>query len=80
MKGFAAMLKDIMINLMIAGGVCKVHDWLTKPKSCRIPARRNTEADLEKALAGCAVFAGIIFVFIMIGVIYMAVTDLPCFR
>lgn len=31
MKGAIAMLKEIMINLLIAGGVCKVHDWLTKP-------------------------------------------------
>lgn len=79
-KGFAAVLKDIMINLLIAGGIWKAHDLLTKPKPKRLPPRRTAEADLEPCLTGCAVFVGIIFAFFMLCVIYMAVTDLPCFR
>ena len=74
------MLKDIMINLLITGGVWKVHDWLTKSKPHRIPAQRNTKPDWSAALTGCAIIVGIIFLFIVIGVLYMAVTDLPCFR
>ena len=72
------MLKDIIINLMITGCIWKVHDWATKPR--RFPARRATKEDWEKCLHGCAVFVGIVVAFFMICVIYMAVTDLPCFR
>ena len=78
MKGIGAMLKDIMTNLLIAGGVWKVHDWLTKPKWK--PIRRSTDPDMEKSLIGCAIFILAIFAIFMICVIYMAVTDLPCFR
>ena len=74
------MLEDILINLLITGGIWKAHDLLTKSKPQRIPPRRTTEADWEKALAGCTVFLGIIFAFFILCIIYMAVTDLPCFR
>ena len=82
MKGAFAMLKDFMINIMIAGVIYKAHDLLTKPGQLpkQMPSQCSTEADLEKAFTGCAVFIGIIFVFIILCVIYMAVTDLPCFR
>ena len=72
------MLQDIMINLLIARGVCKVYDWLTRPQ--REPVRSSTKEDWEGCLIGCGTVLCIVLLFAMICVIYMAVTDLPCFR